>query len=860
MVNFIIRDGDKFVLNGNELMRTENPVLEVPDIVGSEEVTEKIAEDVQVGDTLFKSITAFKEIDSHMAGNAETTKNIQFVVYEGSLHAVCWHGDYRGLILLRYDNGEWVMASEPLNSHQSTTARGIERNASARVIDGVLYVTSTFYGFNPGFSILKYEGHKWNEIGPTKISQQLLDNVERDGAGLVRYVNSCDLYKFEDQIHVAVGYEGDVADSTQTVKTYVLDLSARNYIESSMDASTIDYCHDVKFAEYDNNLYLIAGSRSFVIDGTYYPHSVYKWNSSSQNWDLFNHYLGQSASNDSYSVKPFVDSSGSFYIPLARAGGLFSVVKLNTSTSSFEDFGTADSSSFTPSHSLTATMFEVSSNLYLLYGGQTNYDTNLSSTDLYTSKLFKYDFSTSSWDLRQSLNLRVPFSRSAIYSYYGTWGSDFIAHEGTYHCAFVGGYSCDSLKLYTFNPSTELLEPYSKNNSYMPRGGEQIFDGDSITFSGDHFRIVSSDRPPYGVVSKYMSSGEYSGTWFELDSDDINTVQNTQRGARLLEHEGTLYKIFARSNNAVPLVYYEYIPSSMQFYKRADFSQPASYAYSVETGSVSGKDFIAAIHNDNASSLVMYEMSSGSIVRSVDPSTLPPVRTSYNNIAMKVFNGDLYMAYADYSYPYEIYMWKWNGSSWDDITVSLVQFNNGANTSRKRGIKFFERDSKLCLAVRPQAYFSVMILEYDEDTSTLVETESIHQVTNFSPHNHIDVVEKDGRPFILCVGEGSNNGSPVSLLEWTGSYWHAHHLLNFRTRFYDEAVAFSDVSGGIDVHYYCFVGPPIRRTFKFIDEFAYEPHWYKNYNEQLTGRVLATGIALESGSKGDTIKIRKVKR
>ena len=66
MVNFIIRDGDKFVLNGNELMRTENPVLEVPDIGDSSDVTGLVTStEVQVGDLLVKTDSVLEKKKGH---------------------------------------------------------------------------------------------------------------------------------------------------------------------------------------------------------------------------------------------------------------------------------------------------------------------------------------------------------------------------------------------------------------------------------------------------------------------------------------------------------------------------------------------------------------------------------------------------------------------------------------------------------------------------------------------------------------------------------------------------------------------------------------------------------------------------
>ena len=102
MVNFIIRDGDKFVLNGNELMRTENPVLEVPDIVGSEEVTEKIAEDVQVGDLVYKVKRDFYP-SFQTPPNTFRTYGTKFFEYDDYLHAVMLPTDLGHLQLMQFN-------------------------------------------------------------------------------------------------------------------------------------------------------------------------------------------------------------------------------------------------------------------------------------------------------------------------------------------------------------------------------------------------------------------------------------------------------------------------------------------------------------------------------------------------------------------------------------------------------------------------------------------------------------------------------------------------------------------------------------------------------------------------------------
>jgi len=105
MVNFIIRDGNKFVLNGNELLQTENPILEVPDILNSEEVREKIAEDVKEGDVLFKRFKGYDPVNA-IQPTGGTALTSDFFVYKDELY-LTYCGSPVNPALFVYRNDEW---------------------------------------------------------------------------------------------------------------------------------------------------------------------------------------------------------------------------------------------------------------------------------------------------------------------------------------------------------------------------------------------------------------------------------------------------------------------------------------------------------------------------------------------------------------------------------------------------------------------------------------------------------------------------------------------------------------------------------------------------------------------------------
>ena len=110
MVNrkFITHNGQIISSNAGSIISTLSG-LEVEDIVGSQQVTEKIAEDVKEGDLVYSYMPVVDELGTGQVTRGDETTfahDKRFFVYENNLYYLCM--DWRNQVLYKYENDEWV--------------------------------------------------------------------------------------------------------------------------------------------------------------------------------------------------------------------------------------------------------------------------------------------------------------------------------------------------------------------------------------------------------------------------------------------------------------------------------------------------------------------------------------------------------------------------------------------------------------------------------------------------------------------------------------------------------------------------------------------------------------------------------
>ena len=839
MVNLIIKNGNNFVLNGNELLQTENPVLEVPDILNSEEVREKIAEDVQEGDVLYNVIPRF-DLKKMLPG--EDGYTCKFIVVDGELHCIFFQGTGELFMDYIYKDETWQLHRSKPQEHLSTNILEPYQYAGNAFVtsDGRVLISLGNSTFKPFFSVGEYN---INTNGAYELFKapdaSAWPDVQNYNTNQWRYVYSTDMYEASGTVHLALGFYSET--SSQGVVTYTLDLENKKINPVTIDTSSDSISESVRMMEYDNNLYLaVAGNRATV------GHlQLYRYNASTNHWDFVSY--AEDTGSTLRGLSTLVTSSGDFFVAGTRGTAYYLALwKYNDVTEQLEeyvDFDSYDSSSRPQTYGLNTSLFEYDGSAHVVLVGQ---DLDFKGNNL---RVYRHNSTTSSFDYLPS---GINGIRAA--STWDAYGIDTINFNNELHCA-VQMTGPEFQTLMKWDPTVNRFERNFKMDAPPVYGA--VHDMALVEFSGTAFMAAGTYRSPRLSFSEFITSGDSSGYFLNMKSGSPGPA-NEVYGVGFYELSGLLRMI--GSGRGPYFYHYEYDPADHQFKKLADASGiPTARSYGVTTAQFSGTQYIAMGHEGSPYIKTWYVDTDGSsLINLPDPSSVPTGTVAYG-IELVEHNGELLLVVAGAGTDVAFSAYKLNAGVWEDIPVNYNYWQDLVPLNSKQGLATFTIGDDLYLFDDNTGYPYHHIFKYDgsawnEDLDELPNTR--HPITPNVKHaehkgedyflvGNDSFTPKDGR---LGVIKRSSNGDWLKIpIEHYGDYT----LTDPRIFSVNDTLMV--------------LAPDHRASLKLrrydLSEFANEKVWVTNYDPlHDTVQPFATGVALESGSKGDTIRIQKVKR
>jgi hypothetical protein len=203
-------------------------------------------------------------------------------------------------------------------------------------------------------------------------------------------------------------------------------------------------------------------------------------------------------------------------------------------------------------------------------------------------------------------------------------------------------------------------------------------------------------------------------------------------------------------------------------------------------------------------------------------------------------------------------------SSWSPVnTVSSILHGNdfsAAPTLQQEEAIFFIYEDELYKIKNSWAnYYGAIVSKYNEDLSGFVEDHQIFNRFNyFCLRTDIKVI--DGTPILYNRHDNYYNPNNVACVYRGNGVWDVYKVFTQGT---DTANRPSHIFKTVNGHCILTANQNFHGVARIdFSEFAGEHIWEKNVyiSDRYGNDPVAYGVALESGSKGDTIRIQKVKR
>lgn len=852
---FITYQGRPLVVGEeDDLLTIPEPGIEVNEILGSEEVTEKIAEDVQAGDHLYRSKRAWEDLNMTYPYASEV-RTVEMFKKDGDLYCGALTENPRATIY-KLNNGKWeIEFMEGYNPSQDADINSTNEgyvNGSFLPKGEKIYITETKNHDGVNLHFAEYEN------GLTQYIQGLWHEPNLS-SGYYLNVDTTKLYEFSGQVHYAIAGMFDGAGSlagnvSGSCRTFIFDESTRTFTTVPNEVSGDSQWHRcIDMCEADGNLllglgaYATAGGDPNVTDPVAFH--IKKWNSSTSAWEV-HQALPIGANGDSFK---FYEFSSGVYLSVDVGDHL--LYKYNTSTTNF-DLITTDSS-------ITCRqvrLFEGNDTIYKVATHSINYNTEPSGL-VHTSK---YDFATSSWtDLSSWVPINHGLYEISPTTNYSVGGSqayhraiDVMHHDGNAYMGIGHAMTGDGARafffgFYEFDFSNETWRDMyafpTFATGYYGASNPHI---DVIDFSGQTFMSETFVSENYGV---YLSSVD---AFDRLNTTDIDS---SRLFGYFIEDDNKLYSIGGRNNQAFVHTY-EYTPSSQRFMKLAtSLTAPANINH-LAIADLSGTKYVIVDFNTTSPTIGLYTFSSGVFTEHTPASGFPnqPAAESQQSDII-AFNNELYAVTVHNTATDSdlIRAYKYNGSTWDQLGTT---FNNRTNNYQSFfGVNLVEYNDELHALVSHN--YNPLHFKYNTSTSSFDEQRArIGGMSNTSDNRYSPYVTSkvhDGSIFVMFGYEYHRDIRKFNVFEYDGYSWKCHPLPSMEPFYnYNGSPQLWTVNGDL----YAKHGSTLAHRFKLLD-YRNETVWYKkpqHFTSQLKDN--ATGIALESGSKGDTIKIRKVKR
>ena len=834
---FVTYKGQPLVVGTeDDLITIPEPGIEVNEILGSEEVTEKIAEDVAVGDVLYKYVKHVDILDGDPHDNF--IGGGSFVEHEGDLYLMQETNDGTPY-LYKYENSRW---RDVLDGHGAK-----------------YYFNGADYGKVMGNVFSTSEGMYAICVGQDKGAT---------GYYLRRYENGSLVAKYPiaDEYHID---PSSVSPIPAPSSKAVLEVSGKIHIilpHSSGDGVTngfLPYTYDPKtnkLTKTDVDLSSVLGSAnsygaSYMVE---YDGSIYCVISSTVGRKLFRYdpvddywyYL------DSYSLGSALEET----ILLSSTTGLWSfggieangyggrLDRIDTSTGTFVQYPI---SGVDPALSVNSVgMWEEDGFIYLVAWGRNGFASTINDISgvAYVAKL---DPATSSVTvIPNALNLRGTYNQTIGDTYHQ---GRFINYRGD---KFISvNYSnlvAPHMNIFKWNSELQKFEDISYWAG-LHGGGVRLSSQPSLyEYNGRHY-YATEQYDEQIIFGEYITSGNPSG-YFIKHNKDVS-YNHRPYWPVIYESSSGLY-CFTTKNDADPASIYK-LDEPNDFWNKFDQSVTSSIpaAGAPYILNFSGQNFLSINHFTTAPYVSTYILDGSTITALPDVSSTATVgsKVGYHPAQLLEYNNELFMFRDNFDNGTDVWeVWKWDGANWQDVAISSNVVTRGY------GIPYILSGTLNFVAFNYNAAGTATLWKYDGSGFDRDYNEKIPPMIG----TYRSSIVKDDYVYIFAAGYGAANDAGLVRKpdgEWV-TFSHKEKGENGQNI---EAYHISSTGEIFLLHTTYQGGNQKSGMYKSsISEFFDERVWYQKPPRELESRngYEAAGIALESGSKGDTIRIQKVKR
>ena len=842
---FITKNGQFLSRGEGVLTQIENPDLEVNDI--GVEVSEKIAEDVKEGDVLHNYLHIAECRNNSFYSYATNSSN--FYKKDGELYCLVTAREGSAFVIMKYDNGSWRyhVSNFDIFSRNLTSRSNVTVTSDNKVIiAGVPRVVDNYDAVH----VAELAGNRIMPYAQDRSASSYIGNTNSPGSS-THFVYVAEA---SGLCHCIMGYHHSET-SGQGHQAFIVDTENEKLIPVHTDPSSyyrsID---DAQLIEYQNKLYMVHQDNAFQDLVTY------SFNNSTSSWDFVSRSPGGYHNiNMSHAI-----SNGNLYLAIVHRYSNIKIFKFNTTTNLWDEVDTIISNWDASSYGTigAAKLYDVSGSLRFAMHTNSNTTYNASSLGV----VHELDTDTSSFNFLSSLGIRYN-------SLIGNGGSadqtaqqlDIIEHNGEYHGTYTYGYYGERI---AFIKSDSTGSNFKRNVFW---DSLQVASPESVSmheYDGKIFTIFK-DGSTRDQIGYYITSGDPSGYFVPNGGTDI--FRQGAYATHFYEDGSSLY-LGVGHNEFVP---YQYVEDDNQFYRLDPGTH--SHVSAIATGNLirqikiidhSGVTYMGLSRN-NSPWLETYYLDGSAWAAIPQIPKLPTGQPDRRDFEITSFNGDMFLLSPNdaiqTSSTMEFDTFKWDTSAWVEVSSSYENYDRRSdiltiNYKNDGGITTFVEDNKLfAFVVNNRGY--THIYEYIDGSGWYDRPDMYppkYQSTRM--FNQTSKV-LNGNVYIISGGIGlkvfkrTSSGWIVRDIAGVGYYPSSPlgvHVIG------DELLIHDQQSNNRTAHLHRITDDLFN---KYVWRKARDPIApYQNGDYLFENDVLATGIALQDGSKGDIIKIRRIKR
>ena len=837
---FITYQGKPLVVGEeDDLLTIPEPGIEVNEILGSAEVTEKIAEDVQVGDLIYKSVKYVDVYDGDPAYNAATCNS--FVEHNGDLYASVMLNDGTP-ILYKYENERWRDLLEgPNRSFWHNDTETGKKNGGLFTCGDDLFLGCVDLSASPtGYFFRKFENGAWSSKYP--ISDEY--HIDPSSAIPITYGFITEPLEASGKCHVILPQDRDPAGVENLFFPYTYDSKTNKLTKTSTDPSATNIgpggrqVGSCRLVEYENSVYAFLHSTGQI--------DVFRYDPGDDHW----YFVDDAEPFQNTRSLGFALSStyGLFYLAFNLATPL--LFKLDTSSNTMVQQTVSGVSSYLLNANYGG-LWEEDGHIYIYANGR--------STSINTSGgvyVAKYNPTTSSVTvIPDAMDLK---GRTGQYIGDQYHPGSFITYNGEHFTSVnYGNTTAPHLKFYKWNSTLQKFEDVSYWGGLHGSQVRVTAEPQIHEYQGRYY-YATEQYIEYLLFGEYVTSGNPSGYFVRHNLDTV--FSRRSQFPAFYESDNELYCFVGINDTTTPAAIYK-LDVSADFWNKLSQDCVSSVPNLVCQGGVdivnfSGQNFLAMGHYGGDPSISTYIIDGSSMSALPDVSSFATIDLTgyYAPPRLVEYSNELFMFVTSYHGGSDLWdVYKWDGSYWQDVNVTNMSIGDRGTVhpyvlSGNLYALGADYDSGECeLWVYDGSSFNKDLTEYVPEV----------RASQFSTKP----IVKDGKVYLSFTGYQTVADVEGLVRDTTGEWI----PFGWRQGLFQQCQwhGMFDISATGEVFVLSTIYSGKNGMYKsVISEFFNESVWFKNPLRPLESKrgFEEVGIALESGSKGDTIRIQKVRR